>query len=121
MFMKIRTVFGLVALAAGLIGGSAANAATCVDEFTGAVLNANVVGTDADEEFGPDKPYPFKLHDYDVVQAAGGKDVVDVQGLAGLTICLGTGNDQVIKGGLAKTGISVQGGGNDDIVSGTPF
>jgi hypothetical protein len=130
MFMKIRTVFGLVVLAAGPIGGSAANAATCIDEFTGAVLNARVVGTDADESFGANRPgtsFTFTLKDGDVVAAGGGKDTVDATGLAYLTICLGDGQDKVTNGEKAADpedtgrGFSIRGGGNNDTVSGTPF
>lgn len=126
MFMKIRTAFGLVALVAGLIGGSVANAATCTNEFTGAALNATVVGTYASEKFGPNEPYPRTLYDYAVVSAGGGNDIVEVQGLAGLTICLNAGDDQVINGVQARPsylglGFSVRGGADNDRVEGTPF
>jgi hypothetical protein len=132
MFMKIRVAFGLLTLAAGLIGGSAANAAvtTCRDEFTGDVLNANVVGTDAGETFGASRPgtsFTFTLKDGDVVQTNGGKDTVDATGLAYLTICLGDGQDKVINGEKATDpedtgrGFSIRGGGNNDTVSGTQF
>jgi hypothetical protein len=98
----------------------------CTDEFSNQPFTATVVGTNADERFGPNEPAPYTIKSRDIVVTGGGNDTVDVTGLDNVKLCLGAGDDTVTGGAQATDGgtgfgFSIRGGPGNDRLDGTPF